>query len=172
VCGENQRKADCKLVDPGPSPRVRGKRPVPPPGRFAWPVHPRVCGENAIPTNTLTCPPRSIPACAGKTRGGTPPPARRVPPSPRVRGKHASRSASSSATRSIPACAGKTHRGDEAVGEDVSIPACAGKTRHRAPGGALQGPPSPRVRGKHGFSKPTLTSIHSIPACAGKTQTF
>ena len=52
---------------PGPSPRVRGTRHVPPCPARALTVHPRVCGEHGMAPTGHERINRSIPACAGNT---------------------------------------------------------------------------------------------------------
>ena len=73
VCGENLESQSDKVHDAGSSPRVRGKHPVAgfvqpsvglipacagktprrPPGAWAEPAHPRVCGENTERSGVL-----------------------------------------------------------------------------------------------------------------------
>ena len=147
VCGEAGRRSTSTMWCSGPSPRVRGSQPnhrraqgrlgsipacagkpfpVPPSARLNR-VHPRVCGEAALPR------------VDDAPLGG---------PSPRVRGSPSGIAVSTPGRGSIPACAGKPGswrpafgqwkgpsprvRGSRRVGRDEaddrgSIPACAGK---------------------------------------------
>ena len=107
VCGENVYPASCKRASMGSSPRVRGKLKsmfsaaknaglipacagktafleVPGKGHVA---HPRVCGENRLPTR------RAMKVCGS---------------SPRVRGKRMLAIVAAGRPGLIPACAGKT----------------------------------------------------------------
>ena len=187
VCGGNARPCVSSRRCRGPSPRVRGKHgregrhdraggSIPAcagetlasfPCQAIYPVHPRVCGGN----------PRS-------THQPDPAPG----PSPRVRGKPGRLSDSTPPNGSIPACAGKLAFVMVTRSMSGSIPACAGETRilarvapvhwvhPRVCGGniperlqdATAEGPSPRVRGKHVFSKCRLPGRGSIPRVRGK----
>ena len=154
----------------------------------SWGRSPRARGRHCLKISAMRSL-GSIPACAGKTAGGTwtgstpwvDPRVRgedsssiQVAPgssgrSPRARGRRRSGRARRHRTRSIPACAGKTRstsrrtwrvRVDPRVrGEDSSPLVKQLKTPGR----------SPRARGRPSFPGAPTGAPRSIPACAGKT---
>ena len=168
VCGGNRRVCQAAREQVGLSPRVRGKPTTP-----------------ILPS----CPPRSIPACAGETGAGgwSSRPAAVYPRvcggnsltvldcptmtglSPRVRGKPPPPAPEPKVVGSIPACAGETHI--------TSLRSYSAKVYPRVCGGNVVcwwPPPthwglSPRVRGKHKCWYPYRQAARSIPACAGET---
>ena len=160
VCGENEYLRSGSKIQPGSSPRVRGK-PILIEGnafrsglipacagktkRYLTSVamcraHPRVCGEND--SVVILC--LSI---AGS--------------SPRVRGKRGDRERPCEVLRLIPACAGKTERGWKPFPHGRAHPRVCGENedvieeRDRCAGS------SPRVRGK-----PLLTLPGSVTGLA------
>ena len=168
MCGENARFARWVQVEPGSSPRVRGKQ-------F---VFERLLGNRGL-----------IPACAGKTDNRLNElPCRRA--HPRVCGENADGAITAlSIGGSSPRVRGKHRRAFLLLAEFGLIPACAGKTAFQAHGlrggGAhprvcgengregeyvrtVEGS-SPRVRGKPLFLFRCLLRGGLIPACAGKT---
>ena len=168
VCGGNGESVIRLIVGPGPSPRVRGKRP---------------CIDRACYLGG------SIPACAGETRtarhvdricrvhprvcgGNLAGSLRRSPepgPSPRVRGKPIRILAGIGILRSIPACAGETRtRVSSAGGARVHPRVCGGNALGIGRVGSGFGP-SPRVRGKRPHGRGVGGRLRSIPACAGET---
>ena len=131
---------------PGPSPRVRGKRPA--------------------PTRRIGCSAGSIPARAGETPAST---ATQEGPSPRVRGKRCRRPPHDVFEGSIPARAGETYCRPCGAGcPPVHPRACGG---NRTMGGLPAGTwgPSPRVRGKPLHRRRPDDALRSIPARAGET---
>ncbi len=168
VRGAHRAGVPKEAIYTGPSPRARGSRPRP-----------------GLPRR----PGRSIPACAGLTRGARALPVRR-PVHPRVRGAHASSTAViESRAGPSPRARGSRARGRGAARSRRSIPACAGLTAEsgRAAAGDAVHPrvrgahivlacwvlvevgPSPRARGSP-FSAPSvMLTPRSIPACAGLT---
>ena len=146
VCGEAARRASLPAHGRGPSPRVRGSRPialiVSPPERsipacagkpfllgHSCPqlgVHPRVCGEAGACSAWQFRPPG---------------------PSPRVRGSRTSCRARSGGCGSIPACAGKPDRPAWLRARPGVHPRVCGEAWSNR-GDLVYSPgPSPRVRG-------------------------
>ena len=169
VCGENDATNTAGNIHTGSSPRVRGKRQ----------------SEAGI-----TCGPRLIPACAGKT--ATRRRFRRavrahprvcgenmycstsgqsmVGSSPRVRGKLPSTRRYQATGGLIPACAGKT---DDDTGEsdtDWAHPRVCGENADKLVPALGEYGSSPRVRGKRGLRTWSFALLRLIPACAGKTR--
>ena len=134
---------------------------------------------------------RSIPACAGETRGrhylwrlgqvyprvcgGNAANLHRTAAcsglSPRVRGKPRPPARLSRRPRSIPACAGETGAaGGSKAGGGVYPRVCGGNAAGLTPAAGLGGL-SPRVRGKRRWAGCQPRCRRSIPACAGETCT-
>ena len=168
ACGANA-SSDCTIPsESGSSPRVRGKptdaigntlipriiparagqtRPPRPDGRIP-PDHPRACGANP-PTQSAT------PSSPGS--------------SPRVRGKPASPSPTSSTRRIIPARAGQTCvRTRDGVPSSDHPRACGANSRRSVCMSCASGS-SPRVRGKLVGRGHTVKPRRIIPARAGQT---
>ena len=167
VCGGSPPCSHSISVQPGLSPRVRGKH---------------------RPSN---CPPfvaRSIPACAGEARlcvlsgvanavyprvcGGSlmrlPEGSKVIGLSPRVRGKRTPAAPLWCTGGSIPACAGEAVKGNlTGVGDRVYPRVCGGSRRRRASIFCHAGL-SPRVRGKPQRNDRAAGDFRSIPACAGE----
>ena len=152
-------------------------------------AHPRVCGENASFIADINNDPWLIPACAGKT-ASYPSTLKATPAhprvcgencgrcfalvalcgsSPRVRGKHAKTLGFSGNRGLIPACAGKTFLAKRAHVSRPAHPRVCGENATVRKIGKTGGGSSPRVRGKPGFTVPTVFAPGLIPACAGKT---
>ena len=169
VCGENYNPDLHICVQPGSSPRVRGKRnsenardlsrglipacagktgtrtrPRPP----IW-AHPRVCGENLGIESRLRI------FCGS---------------SPRVRGKLSETPYRSIGSRLIPACAGKTATKSRSPARCQAHPRVCGENSNLRCLIFVESGSSPRVRGK--LHRPTRKGQTPglIPACAGKTQ--
>ena len=113
-------------------------------------VHPRVCGGNVATVPATVLDPG---------------------PSPRVRGKHGVSTPVPSRVRSIPACAGETHRETGQWLSDRVHPRVCGGNLSTLICGVTETGPSPRVRGKPGWSMEFFALRGSIPACAGETTT-
>ena len=168
ACGEHLDVAESSTSRSGSSPRLRGTptrpRAIPRRLRFipapagntedhpVWtsspPVHPRACGEHAVP-----------PAEAQGTIGS----------SPRLRGTPLSARARPAACRFIPAPAGNTiHSPMPVVGEPVHPRACG---EHDARGGwrAVAAGSSPRLRGTQPGRPLEPPCWRFIPAPAGNT---
>ena len=167
VCGETCRTRSLLTADGGPSPRVRGNRPlsrrgktprgsIPAcagkpearrPGQPCSRVHPRVCGETSeFAVNQM------------KQQG----------PSPRVRGNHLADRRGKLREGSIPACAGKPWRRGSASCSAAVHPRVCGETWRDDSGSTTVPGPSPRVRGNHDDRGRLRRRRGSIPACAGK----
>ena len=168
VCGGNYLR-EHELPHPeGLSPRVRGK---------PW----QLCQAGAGP--------RSIPACAGETRGRPrqrrpsgvyprvcggnrgPAPCRayRRGLSPRVRGKRQPALRPGAILRSIPACAGETTGGGSGDATNRVYPRVCGGNNWRWHCNRCYQGLSPRVRGKLLDDVIDAADRGSIPACAGET---
>ena len=170
MCGERRSAAARRPVADGSSPRVRGTRPHddrhPGQDRFIpacagnalsismpaiWAtVHPRVCGERSLETETN-----------GRVSGS----------SPRVRGTPSRGPRISASLRFIPACAGnaiavRDRRRRAAVHPRV----CGERVRRLRPGGERVGS-SPRVRGTPNTGSSRQETRRFIPACAGNAST-
>ena len=168
VCGENVQLFQINLFRHGTSPRMRGKRFQCPGCRGrgrnipayagktellftlfrAKKEHPRVCGENRY---------RRIHR-DGET--GT---------SPRMRGKLALPLGREHAARNIPAYAGKTNCLLGLGAPAAEHPRVCGENPTLGPGARGVGGTSPRMRGKHFYSKDATGTAGNIPAYAGKT---
>ena len=168
VCGENASQRRGSLAAPGSSPRVRGKRQ----------------SEAGI-----TCGPRLIPACAGKTAtrrrfrravrahprvcGENPltldPNVFDDGSSPRVRGKPYGCRPTYPSPGLIPACAGKTCRPRAEWLTAWAHPRVCGENSLLTLFAAGTMGSSPRVRGKQGKPNSNEAYERLIPACAGKT---
>ena len=153
----------------GPSPRVRGNPPqcasryqssgtIPacagePHGRggrdSAQGDHPRVCGGTGI------------------SEGGG---ARRMGPSPRVRGNLRQAGWCSLCRGTIPACAGEPKFASTRVAWTRDHPRVCGGTDQQAVIGIYQWGPSPRVRGNQNLASGVTFHPGTIPACAGEPQ--
>ena len=167
VCGEAMKMCSRPGRHLGPSPRVRGSL-------YKW--------------RERDCLLRSIPACAGKPRGG---PAERgavrvhprvcgeayfstfgarssAGPSPRVRGSPDLEGGDPDGVRSIPACAGKpyTHHATRIISR--VHPRVCGEASVQVRRASCRRGPSPRVRGSHAVNENVEPPHGSIPACAGK----
>ena len=112
-------------------------------------AHPRVCGENPIPS-----------LIAASVAGS----------SPRVRGKLAPDSIDPSNAGLIPACAGKTGSSCSTSIPRPAHPRVCGENLVGCRGDAVGNGSSPRVRGKPASARTLLTVRGLIPACAGKTR--
>ena len=153
----------------GPSPRVRGTGSGRICGSGCRPVHPRVCGEQAVhrgrcegprPVHPRVCGEQSclaswLPAWSAVH--------------PRVCGEQNGQLIDyRHATRSIPACAGNSRAGRGFGGR-----LCGPSPRVRGTGISGSGKcccdlgPSPRVRGTATRRAYSQASLRSIPACAG-----
>ena len=110
-------------------------------------VYPRVCGGSA----------------AGRSVGSA---FRGL--SPRVRGKRPRWRRRGCGRRSIPACAGEAVGGWPSGCRRAVYPRVCGGSRGRASRQMLNAGLSPRVRGKLGNHRWSLSSAGSIPACAGE----
>ena len=157
-----------RLLDPGSSPRVRGKpscqidcvqhhRLIPAcAGKTrhgGWrgdreSAHPRVCGENEH-----FC-------LLGHLVGGS---------SPRVRGKLGEGESEHFCLRLIPACAGKTTSPRSKTARTWAHPRVCGENDLVAWFSQTPGGSSPRVRGKLSHIAADRHEQRLIPACAGKT---
>ena len=166
VCGESPVESGDRVYMSGPSPRVRGilLRTVPclthlgsipacagnpSTGRArgrTWRVHPRVCGESALPD-----------AVDDLARG----------PSPRVRGILPADRRRSTSARSIPACAGNPLRTPRRPGGFWVHPRVCGESCRMEQCDYCVAGPSPRVRGIPSAAEYHRTPYGSIPACAG-----
>ena len=168
VCGENVGGTTTVGTGAGSSPRVRGKptisRPRAPVTRLIPAcagktslsfdfselsrAHPRVCGENSLPSQAgLTCPGSS----------------------PRVRGKPALADPRGLTAGLIPACAGKTHPINTFSSLRRAHPRVCGENQGHAAQLTLFVGSSPRVRGKPRLCRCAFWCSGLIPACAGKT---
>ena len=168
VCGGNIGRRPDTVINPGPSPRVRGKRQVAAARHFELGSIPACAGETSSPPAS---PPRAgvHPRVCGGNRYFGFSRRRRRGPSPRVRGKHAERGSGARARGSIPACAGETWRsGTGPRASRVHPRVCGGNTSSRTALPPCAGP-SPRVRGKPGRPDSRPMGVRSIPACAGET---
>ena len=168
VRGENIDACDAIEIDPGTSPRARGKRLV---QRFK-----RFCLRN-------------IPACAGKTpfcselcvllqehprvRGENISEViqllRTTGTSPRARGKQTVLIHYTSVLRNIPACAGKTSMSCSLAASTWEHPRVRGENKSRGCASSMICGTSPRARGKHESRRVVRLPPRNIPACAGKT---
>ena len=114
-------------------------------------AHPRVCGENEIPTTDRVL-------CDGS--------------SPRVRGKRIIFLRLLRLVRLIPACAGKTPPPKSRSSTARAHPRVCGENRNWKRLYQGRAGSSPRVRGKRVTTSRHLTYFRLIPACAGKTLTL
>ena len=169
VRGENMPRTPAESALRGRSPRARGKQKV------------------SLSVGELE---RSIPACAGKTRGDPRyPGVEEVDPrvrgenhpgeqdvwaedgrSPRARGKPCERLNARLRRRSIPACAGKTPSGKCRWRGLRVDPRVRGENRYAWRVLRNWTGRSPRARGKPGAGSTPGQCSGSIPACAGKTR--
>ena len=166
VCGEQPWSLAARTRARGSSPRVRGtgKRPtlVRVERRFIpacagnscgfcrflvhTPVHPRVCGEQAI---------RSQVASSG------------FGSSPRVRGTAHAKPMTRYSKRFIPACAGNSRSRGLLFIRFAVHPRVCGEQVARQPHGPNSSGSSPRVRGTDSSSVTSVQTHWFIPACAG-----
>ena len=148
MCGELSRAQAAVFGIIGSSPRVRGTRAFP---RLNLAVH------------------RFIPACAGNSSTGRPPPAR-SPVHPRVCGELIRRfHAVPAAHRFIPACAGNSATSaPSGAAPPVHPRVCGELTPRKAPISRCDGS-SPRVRGTPASSARRQRVLRFIPACAGNS---
>ena len=171
VCGGNLANAAAASKSAGLSPRVRGK---------------------PSPRKLETQPARSIPACAGETKGRCQPPVGlKVYPrvcggndllgsiidtnqglSPRVRGKPTAYYNRNVIKGSIPACAGETRRTPSDGWNRKVYPRVCGGNGIDQPCDWNKRGLSPRVRGKRVYSPVLPIPSRSIPACAGETNPY
>ena len=167
VCGGTCTRRECRLLDRGLSPRVRGNPVVfsttknakgsipacagePPSGRRSfqrtW-VYPRVCGGTAAARDA-----------DGLLQGL----------SPRVRGNPGGTFYGYAPIGSIPACAGEPGRAQNPAATLRVYPrVCGGTPPSRSTRLAKWGL-SPRVRGNHKHAAHQQKLVGSIPACAGE----
>ena len=153
----------------------------------AYPVHPRVCGEQPMSRPCLAQERRFIPACAGnrqRRRSAAAPapvhprvcgeqPSRQPPPptdtgsSPRVRGTDRGAGQRTCLHRFIPACAGNSPTNPWSKSNRPVHPrVCGEQYRMDQPSRSTSGS-SPRVRGTDRFFGHRLGPCRFIPACAG-----
>ena len=129
-------------------PACAGNTAADPRCRTGYPVHPRVCGEHAVPASDVVL-----------TSGS----------SPRVRGTLARDPGGHRLRRFIPACAGNTvlfaaARGRKSVHPRVCGEHCGSGGRRPQHSGS-----SPRVRGTPNEQRVGVDLLRFIPACAGNT---
>ena len=171
ACGENEAKINGTWVEPGSSPRMRGKlqkqlgKPwknglIPahagktPGGAVSdGPdgAHPRACGENFVMTF------HRLP-----TRGS----------SPRMRGKQLRLRARHLQGRLIPAHAGKTSPVASASAFSRAHPRACGENAEVLETALIIAGSSPRMRGKRSRRPRSLPAGGLIPAHAGKTRSI
>ena len=167
MCGGTRIITNPSSYGAGLSPRVRGNRDAilwyaiedrsipacagePQDGQsstYSHPVYPRVCG--GTPLRVLQ----------GRNVRGL---------SPRVRGNRTIVSPRAERLRSIPACAGEPWESERRMPMCRVYPRVCGGTRMSSKGLTHSRGLSPRVRGNHGGTIPSLGSTGSIPACAGE----
>ena len=110
-----------------------------------------------------------IPACAGKTEGGSKIDEKTRGSSPRVRGKLRPDTIDLAGTGLIPACAGKTARHSVRGPRERAHPRVCGENHLKVDHLPAITGSSPRVRGKRVGSAAAIRLRGLIPACAGKT---
>ena len=168
ACGANQVHSVFFPSQVGSSPRVRGKpgagleisfirRIIPARAGQTWradasttacPDHPRACGANMVWSSSF----RSL---AGS--------------SPRVRGKQETQLRPRYWGRIIPARAGQTPSSSLGTVPVPDHPRACGANACRVVFARACSGSSPRVRGKHGYSKSYVQTLRIIPARAGQT---
>ena len=89
--------------------------------------------------------------------------------SPRVRGKHPTRTSRWGLSGLIPACAGKTRRRRRSRLPVRAHPRVCGENLEETDDAMRMLGSSPRVRGKRSHERNNALSDGLIPACAGKT---
>ena len=152
VCGENYNPDLHICVQPGSSPRVRGKRNSENARDLSRGLIPACAGK----TGAMKClggVRRAHPRVCGENTNTNKKPAGKIGSSPRVRGKLAISTSEGHGRGLIPACAGKTW------GSKAGLESSAAH---------------PRVCGENSAKRRTdrLQDVRLIPACAGKTATL
>ena len=169
ACGGNSEPTAGTRWWSGASPRLRGKPPSKPSGRYLTGCIPAPAGETSYASNRYDCDRVHPRACGGNCPGGP-----RSPwspgASPRLRGKRLAGRYRPEHSGCIPAPAGETegHRGQQEAGR-VHPRACGGNVSHRIQQ-AGKGGASPRLRGKPAQVAPDGTGLRCIPAPAGETR--
>ena len=114
-----------------------------------WRDHPRVCGEEAGDSITMT------------VRSGSP---------PRVRGGGISASRAGHRTRITPACAGRSSSASYSACVSTDHPRVCGEEMYTRSRAAAAGGSPPRVRGGGHLELKERTETRITPACAGRSK--
>ena len=167
VCGGTRDERRDGALGQGLSPRVRGNRYRPAPGRACRGSIPACAGEPT--TRSSGCRSRRVyPRVCGGTHHDAVADRGQVGLSPRVRGNLVTTGVADHADGSIPACAGEPSSGRPGPRWRRVYPRVCGGTRIAAPSHTFENGLSPRVRGNRTDAVGDERPEGSIPACAGE----